>query len=65
MIYTSSFTSKEEGIVSIAGPLTNFAVFTGYISSAIGCKVVVEKEETSESARATRSMPDKPSIDAS
>ena len=37
----------------------------GYISSAIGCKVVVEKEETSESARATRSMPDKPSIDAS
>ncbi|MGC8669560.1 MAG: site-2 protease family protein [Candidatus Micrarchaeia archaeon] len=27
MIYTSKFTRKEEGIVSIAGPLTNFAVF--------------------------------------
>jgi Zn-dependent protease len=26
-IYTNSFTKKENGIVSIAGPLTNFAVF--------------------------------------
>ncbi len=28
MIYTSSFTKKENGIVSLAGPLTNLAVFT-------------------------------------
>ncbi len=27
MIYTSRFTQKEEGYVSLAGPLTNFAVF--------------------------------------
>lgn len=27
VIYTSTFTRKEEGIVSLAGPLTNFAVF--------------------------------------
>ena len=27
MIYSSSFTKKEEGYVSLAGPLTNFAVF--------------------------------------
>ncbi len=27
VIYTNSFTKKENGIVSIAGPLTNFAIF--------------------------------------
>jgi Zn-dependent protease len=27
MIYASSFTKKENGLVSLAGPLTNFAVF--------------------------------------
>jgi Zn-dependent protease len=27
MIYTNTFTAKEDGVVSIAGPLTNFAVF--------------------------------------
>ena len=27
VIYTNNFTRREEGIVSIAGPLTNFAVF--------------------------------------
>ncbi len=27
MIYTNSFTREEEGYVSLAGPLTNFAVF--------------------------------------
>lgn len=27
MIYTNTFTRKEEGLVSLAGPLTNFAVF--------------------------------------
>ncbi len=53
MIYTSSFTSKEEGIVSIAGPLTNFAVFIGsfilfmlvgqrgYIASALGVTMLI------------------------
>ena len=29
MIYTQSFTKRENGIVSLAGPLTNFAVFGG------------------------------------
>ena len=27
VIYTNNFTKREEGIVSLAGPLTNFAVF--------------------------------------
>jgi Zn-dependent protease len=31
MIYTSSFTRKEEGMVSIAGPLTNFTIFTALL----------------------------------
>ena len=42
-----------------------FSAAVNYISSAIGCKVAIEKEESSQSARAVRSMPDKPSIDAS
>ena len=29
MIYTNNFTKKENGIVSIAGPLTNLAIFLG------------------------------------
>ena len=53
MIYTSRFTSKEEGIVSLAGPLTNFAVFIGsfvlfllvgqhgYIASALGVTMLI------------------------
>ncbi|MCL4381377.1 site-2 protease family protein [Candidatus Marsarchaeota archaeon] len=32
VIYTSNFTKKENGIVSIAGPLTNFAVFGVFLS---------------------------------
>ena len=47
VIYTNTFTRREEGIVSLAGPLTNFAVFgiffavilliplTGYAAVAI------------------------------
>ncbi|MEM0149623.1 MAG: site-2 protease family protein [Candidatus Micrarchaeaceae archaeon] len=31
MIYTNSFTRKEEGIVSIAGPLTNFTIFAAML----------------------------------
>lgn len=31
MIYTSSFTDKENGIVSVVGPLTNFAVFGAFL----------------------------------
>ncbi|MCL4374107.1 MAG: site-2 protease family protein [Candidatus Marsarchaeota archaeon] len=31
MIYTSKFTRKEEGLVSIAGPLTNFVVFAAFL----------------------------------
>ncbi len=27
MIYTNNFTNRENGIVSVAGPLTNFAIF--------------------------------------
>ena len=37
MIYASRFTQKEEGIVSLAGPLTNFAVF--FVFLAIGMLV--------------------------
>ncbi len=32
MIYVHSFTRKENGIVSLAGPLTNFAVFIVFFS---------------------------------
>ena len=31
MIYTNRFTAKEEGYVSLAGPLTNFAVFLVFL----------------------------------
>ncbi len=31
MIYASHFTRKENGIVSLAGPLTNFAVFGAFL----------------------------------
>jgi Zn-dependent protease len=31
-IYTNSFTKKENGIVSLAGPLTNFAVFVVFLA---------------------------------
>ena len=31
-IYTNSFTSKEDGIVSLAGPLTNLAVFAVFFA---------------------------------
>jgi Zn-dependent protease len=37
MIYTNSFTAKENGIVSLAGPLTNFVVFGVFL--AIGLSV--------------------------
>ena len=32
VIYASRFTKKEEGIVSLAGPLTNFVVFLAFLS---------------------------------
>ncbi len=32
MIYTSRFTTKEDGIVSLAGPLTNFVVFAVFLA---------------------------------
>jgi Zn-dependent protease len=32
MIYTNSFSRKENGIVSLAGPLTNFAVFAVFLA---------------------------------
>jgi Zn-dependent protease len=32
IIYTNSFTKREEGVVSIAGPLTNFAVFAAFFA---------------------------------
>ncbi|MGC8495863.1 MAG: site-2 protease family protein [Candidatus Micrarchaeia archaeon] len=35
MIYTNRFTKHEEGIVSIAGPLTNFAVFAFFLALLI------------------------------
>ncbi|MEM0124019.1 MAG: M50 family metallopeptidase [Candidatus Micrarchaeaceae archaeon] len=31
VIYTSNFTTKEEGIVSFAGPLTNFSIFIVFL----------------------------------
>ncbi len=35
VIYTNSFTKREDGIVSIAGPLTNFAVFAVFFALSI------------------------------
>jgi Zn-dependent protease len=35
VIYTNSFTKKEEGLVSLAGPLTNFIVFLIFFSAGI------------------------------
>ncbi len=35
MIYTSRFTIKEDGIVSLAGPLTNFAVFAVFLAALL------------------------------
>ncbi|MCL5262311.1 MAG: site-2 protease family protein [Candidatus Marsarchaeota archaeon] len=35
VIYASSFTRKENGIVSLAGPLTNFAVFAVFLAVGI------------------------------
>ena len=32
VIYASNFTKKENGIVSLAGPLTNFVVFSVFIA---------------------------------
>lgn len=32
MIYTNRFTQREEGLVSLAGPLTNFAVFGVFLA---------------------------------
>lgn len=34
-IYTNSFTKKENGIVSIAGPLTNFVVFAAFLAAFV------------------------------
>ena len=35
MIYTSSFTKREDGIVSLAGPLTNLAVFAVFLAALL------------------------------
>ncbi|MGC8652111.1 MAG: site-2 protease family protein [Candidatus Micrarchaeia archaeon] len=35
MIYTTNFTRKEDGIVSISGPLTNFAVFAVFLAALL------------------------------
>ncbi len=35
VIYTNTFTKREEGIVSLAGPLTNFAVFVVFFTAGI------------------------------
>jgi len=35
MIYASRFTAKEDGLVSLAGPLTNFAVFAVFLSALL------------------------------
>lgn len=35
IIYTNNFTKREEGYVSLAGPLTNFAVFLVFFAIAI------------------------------
>jgi Zn-dependent protease len=34
-IYTNSFTKEQNGIVSIAGPLTNFAVFAIFLAMSV------------------------------
>ena len=34
-IYSNRFTKKENGIVSIAGPLTNMAVFVGFLALSL------------------------------
>lgn len=35
VIYTNTFTRREEGLVSLAGPLTNFAVFLIFLTIGI------------------------------
>jgi Zn-dependent protease len=35
VIYTSSFTKRQNGLVSLAGPLTNFAVFVVFVGLGI------------------------------
>jgi len=35
MIYTNSFTQKENGIVSLAGPLMNFVVFGAFLLASL------------------------------
>lgn len=35
MIYTNSFTQKENGIVSLAGPLTNFVIFAAFLLMSV------------------------------
>ena len=35
VIYTSTFTTKENGIVSLAGPLTNFAIFAIFFAISL------------------------------
>ncbi|MHB1830188.1 MAG: site-2 protease family protein [Candidatus Micrarchaeaceae archaeon] len=35
MIYTNRFTEREDGLVSLAGPLTNFAVFIAFMAIGI------------------------------
>jgi len=40
MIYKQSFTKRENGIVSLAGPLTNFAVFGGALLFGIALSPV-------------------------
>ncbi len=35
VIYTNSFTKRENGIVSLAGPLTNFAVFAVFAAALL------------------------------
>ena len=39
MIYTNNFTKRENGIVSIAGPLTNFAVFAVFLVLALALRL--------------------------
>lgn len=38
VIYASNFTKKENGIVSLAGPLTNFVVFVVFVSLVYALK---------------------------
>ncbi|MGI0100221.1 MAG: site-2 protease family protein [Candidatus Micrarchaeaceae archaeon] len=35
MIYTSGFTKRQDGIVSLVGPLTNLAVFGAFLAAAL------------------------------